>query len=582
VQAQADTADLVLTKSHTPLVVDAGSVVTYTLLVFNTGPASASSVQLTDTLPLRLTLLGASPPPGSQNGRVLTWSLGDLADEELQTVELVVQVDGDASGSLINQAQVSSSTEDPDLSDNAETDIAPLTHRSDLSVSKADTPDPVVASRLLTYTLYITNAGPSDAAQIVVSDTVPSETTVVSVDPLTQTQAGQSLTWSFPSFSSQQVRMITVVVSVDQDAVGAITNTVAVRSDSSDPDLSNNQALASTVVVEDADLEISKADDPDPVAAGGSVAYTLVITNHGPLDADGVWVTDTLPSGLSVVQTQPSVDSVVGSDLGWNLGTLGSGAVTTILIVVDVDPGQTGVLTNSAIVSAMTPDSVPSNNGAVIDTQVISRSNMTISKVDDPDPVYGSQILTYTLLVVNEGPSDATGVVVTDSLPASVALSSVQPPTQAQSAGELTWSLGMVASGASVPVTVVVAVDTEFVGPLTNAAGVSSDVEDPDESDNVAVEGTTVLPAVGLAVDKQATYGWPLSPGERITYTVVVSNVGAADATGVRVTDGLSPEVTYVVGSITLEPVGAGTEGTAPPELASGVTVGAGERVTVS
>ena len=582
VQAQGGGADLVLGKLHTPAVVDAGMAVTYTLVVVNTGPSSASSVLVTDTLPLSVTFVSASPVPNSQNGQILSWNLGVLPQDAWEAIQVVVTVNGDASGSVINTAEVSSGVVDPDPTNNVDADTTPLTQRADLSILKRDTPDPVVASQALTFTLTVTNDGPSDAQDVVVTDVLPPGIVVTSVEPVTSSQDGRTVIWEIGRLARGASRAITVVSVVERDVRGIITNTAAVGADTADDDLLNNQYSEPTLVIESADLGIGTLDEPDPVVAGTLLTYTLQITNGGPLDATGVWATDTLPAGVTVSSVQPATSTQDGQTLAWNLGTLANGAQSSIVVVAVVDGSVVGALANSATVSAVTPDPDSSNNQSLESTQVNAVADLVLSKSDESDPVAATQVITYALTVVNLGPSDAVNTSVTDTIPLSVTVSSVQPPTTTQSGRDLVWNRGVLAGGDTDVITIVARVDGAFTGTLTNEAAAFAATADPAPGNNTTSEDTTVTPAVDLQVDKTAAYASPLGAGDRITYTIVVSNAGAADATDALVRDALPANTAFVTGSIVLEPGGAGTAGTTSPVIGSGLAISAGERVTVT
>jgi uncharacterized repeat protein (TIGR01451 family) len=580
-------ADLILTKGHSPEVVAAGERVSFTLVVLNTSLDDAISTTVTDTLHPSVTLLSATPGYTSPDARTLVWDLGTLAGglvPTVRTITVAVQVDSDASVSVKNIAIAKSATNDPDLSNNVDTDTVILTKRSDLAVDKRDTPDPVVASQSLTYTITITNNGPSDVASVVVTDALPVGVTVSSVQPATSTQNSQTLVWNdLGPLGAGVTRTVLVELAVDRDVTGTITNTVLVGGIGTDPDTTNNQYTQSTLVLEQADIAIAKSAYPDPVRAGETLTYTLTVTNYGPLDAKDATISDTLPAGVGVTSVTPMTNAQIGQTLVWNLGTLSDGSSQTYVVVVVVGSDLTTTLDNAAVVTSTTPDPDAANNQAIQSTQVNTAADLAMSKTDRPDPVAASQTLTYTLSVVNNGPSDAAGLIVTDTLPLSVTVTTVQPPTDTQNGRTLIWnSLGTLPSGHSRAITVVLKVDDAFVGTITNAAGVTATTADPDTGDNVTTEDTTVTPVVDLHVLKTAALPATLTPGDTITYTIVVSNTGAANATGAVVFDPLPPGTHYLPNSIQLDPPTAGTAGTQPPTLATALTITAGQQVTLS
>ena len=171
-----------------------------------------------------------------------------------------------------------------------------------------------------------------------------------------------------------------------------------------------------------ADLSIIKSDSPDPVAAGSNLSYTLTVANAGPLDATGVTVTDTLPAGETLVSSSPGSPTCIESSgtLSCALGTLTSGTTATIEVQLAVDPSTRGSLTNTVSVAGNETDPDPANDTSTATTSVTGEADLSVVKSDSPDPVVAGTNLSYTLTVANAGPSDATGVALTDTLPAGV------------------------------------------------------------------------------------------------------------------------------------------------------------------
>jgi uncharacterized repeat protein (TIGR01451 family) len=180
-----------------------------------------------------------------------------------------------------------------------------------------------------------------------------------------------------------------------------------------------SRALFPDVGLATADLSLFKFDSADPVSTGSSFSYTLTVANDGPDAATAVDVTDTLPAGVTPVSATPSQGSCLppGATITCNLGTLAAVEAATVVISVTA-PGTTGQITNSATVSTTATDPDPSNNTASEDTTVVDPgADLSVAKFAEPDPAATSAPLTYTLLVSNSGPDDATGVTVTDRSP---------------------------------------------------------------------------------------------------------------------------------------------------------------------
>ena len=125
------------------------------------------------------------------------------------------------------------------------------------------------------------------------------------------------------------------------------------------------------------------------------------------------------------------------------------------------------------------------------------QADLELVKADDPDPVDAGETLTYTLSVANRGPSDASGVTVTDMLPPSVSFDSAAASqgTCMEAAGTVTCDLGDLAVDGTASVTI--AVVPSVAGTITNNASIDSAQEDPDTANNSDTEETLVQAATG-------------------------------------------------------------------------------------
>jgi uncharacterized repeat protein (TIGR01451 family) len=110
------------------------------------------------------------------------------------------------------------------------------------------------------------------------------------------------------------------------------------------------------------DLSVTKADSSDPVVAGGTLTYTLTVTNNGPSEATGVTLADILPNTVTFGSATPSQGSCskLDSTVTCSLGTLANGASVTVTMVVT--PTRAGLITNAANVMGNEGDSNTANN----------------------------------------------------------------------------------------------------------------------------------------------------------------------------------------------------------------------------
>ena len=439
-----------------------------------------------------------------------------------------------------------------EVKDTDHDDLKACQTEADLILSKHADPNPVTAGEILTYTLTLTNTGPDVAENVVITDTLPLS---VAFDENRSSlnclqQPDDTIICpigDLPSTPPANTTTVTIVVTTSID--GPITNRATASSDTPDPLLDNNaDILQTTMVIPAADLALSKTDAPDPVTAGESLTFTLTLTNYGPSRATGVTVTDPLADAVMFDDTSSSPgcteeEGIVTCDVG----ELAKGASTSLIVGVTVDSSATDNLTNTATVSGNETDSNPDNNTDLEVTSLNTVADLVLAKSDEPDPVVAGGLLTYTLTITNNGPSDAIGVLVTDTLPATFVFDSVTPEIVCNQTdvSVVHCNLGRMAAGGNLPITIVGTTTVTASGTITNTATVTSTTTDSDLINNTDIkEETTVIPVADLAVAKRDALD-PIQAGQTLTYTIIITNNGPSDATGIVVTDTLPTGVTF-------------------------------------
>jgi uncharacterized repeat protein (TIGR01451 family) len=239
-----------------------------------------------------------------------------------------------------------------------------------------------------------------------------------------------------------------------------------------------------------ADLAITgHSGSPDPVPVEGVLTYTITIQNLGPDPATAVSFSDDLAlSPSSVTSTKGTCDLAT---VTCNVDIIEPLETVTITITATVGPETPSPITNAATV--FSPDDTfaedPDNDYSEVVTTVTPFSDLALAMTDVPDPLLAGELLTYAFEVHNRGPSTATGIRVTDTLPSGVSF--VQAgPNCSEAAGVVTCEVGTLASGDRARPSITVRASA--AGTIANEAQVSSGVADPNPDNNMAAAETTV------------------------------------------------------------------------------------------
>jgi uncharacterized repeat protein (TIGR01451 family) len=564
-------ADLTINKSG-PASANAGTDITYTVTLTNSGPSAAASVSLTDAVPANTTFVSESqtagptfscitPAPGGTG--TITCTLGSFGVGSA-TFSITVHINPGATGTITNTANVSSSTTDPNPSGNNPTATTTVTASADLSVVKTAT-SAVTAGNNVTYHIVVTNNGPSDATAVNMSDTLPPNTTFVSE---TQT-GGPSFTCTNPSVGgtgtvSCSIATLTSGTTATFDIVakfaaatptGPSNNTATVSTTTPDPNPNNNSQTASVTVSGSADLTINKSG-PATATAGTNITYTVTLTNSGPSTAASVSLTDAVPANTTFVsesQTNGPIFSCSTPAAGGtgtitcSIGSFPMGSAT-FSITVHINPGAPGTVTNTANVATPTPDPNPNGNTPTVVTTIATSADLSIVKTATSAVSAGNNV-TYQIVVTNNGPSDATAVNMSDTLPPNTTFVS-ETQTGGPSftctnpavggTGAVSCSIATLTSGTTATFDIVAkSAAATPAGPSNNTATVSTTTPDPNSGNNSSTAVTQVSASLAdLSIAKTPAPG-PYGTGQPLTYTIVVTNSGPSSAAAVTVTDTL-------------------------------------------
>jgi uncharacterized repeat protein (TIGR01451 family) len=441
-------ADVSLTKSAAPTgscspaegaqpCVLHGQDVTYTLTESNSpGPDAATAPTIVDTLPVGEGFVSSTGSTCTAAGSpvVVTCPTSDLAVGKSHTVTIEASTSGiGALGAPLLQADhasVSSTTADPDGSNNDATADITVVPVADVSLTKSALPvsppgctaaqasqaggtQPCVLHGAdVVYTLTESNPlGPDGAASPTVVDMLPSGEGFVSSTGAACTAAGSPVVVSCPTSDLAVGATATVTIEASTSGIGALTapllqsDSASVSSTTVDPIGANNDATVSIDVLPVADVSLTKSalpvSPPGCTAAQASQAggvqpcvlhgqdVTYALTESNPLGPDAAaspTIVDALPSGEGFVSSTGAACTAAGSPVVVSCPTSDLGVGATATVTIEASTSGIGALSapllqsDSASVSSTTVDPNGANNDATASIDVLPIADVSLTK----------------------------------------------------------------------------------------------------------------------------------------------------------------------------------------------------------
>lgn len=565
------TSDLTLTKTHPSGPVLAGTTVGYTLTASNLGPSdTAGPIEISDVLPageafVSATGTGWNCPPPSDQTVVCTRAFGLISGATAPPVTVIATVGATVGPSTItNTATVNGPNFDPAPGNNVAHDPTVVSTSAAVTIAKSGS-RVVTAGATTSYSLVVTNAGPSDTANLVVSDTLPLGETAVSISGTGWACTLATLTCSRSDLgvTSSTITVVTLVASDIADGA-SLTNTASTSwSDSGGTNTSN--AVFTSTVQAIANLQLTKSAGTPKANAGDRESFSFGLTNTGASDAvQPITITDTLPSGMSFLSStgnwtctlMPGNTQRVDCRLDGTRRLPSGGTAPVLVLTVQLAASlTTGTITNTAVAATPTRESTLADNSASAAVTISQLTDLSITKTLTSAVRIGDRS-TFSLAVHNNGPSDAHAVTVVDVIPSSLTNIDVSgvDPTWACVIGSTTASgtpvdcslTGVLMAGGNAPAIVIGATVVAAAYPsFDNTATVATTTTDSDPSNNSSTITVAVPAQVTLSVVKQ--HLGVLVVGQNGSYRITVSNAGpTAQPGGYRITDALPAGLSYV------------------------------------
>ena len=554
-------------------VVRPGDRLEYTLTVTNVGDAVAGAVEVRDPMPDDLEIEAIDADGRVVDGIVL-FTGPDLAPGETYVRTIIARVVSPlANGtSIVNQATVAAGgvdepvdSDDPRTAEPADPTAVQVVSAADLSAStkRRVAPQGIVRpGDRVEYRIEVTNTGDDAATNVVVRDAIPE----VLLDAVAEGGRidGADAVWRIAGLAPGQTERFVLSATVRSPLADGTTvrNQGQISADgvadpflTDDPDTPEIGDPTVFTVTAEAVLSVVKIAAPDagfPVRPGGALSYTLAVANTGDAAADDVELIDDLDERL-IIESVPEPAFVEGRRLRWPIGTVSPGsapAVLTVRVRVPPEMPDGTRIANQAFVGELGSDD-PSTEVVGDPTAFLVQDRADLStttkSVVAEDGFRPGGIVTYEIAVQNTGTQRAHNVVVRDDFPAGLTLLATVPPGRVEDGEIVSWRIDALDAGARTLLSIRARIDNDVLDEtlIANQATIAADALPEVLSDDPTTEalddptGFAVVARPVLVLEKSVRddTGDDFAPGDPITYTLTLRNVGSDVARDVVVID---------------------------------------------
>lgn len=519
-------ADLAIEMGVNDTTHNFNSLVKWTLNVTNNGPDNATDVVVCDLLSKDLIYLSST---GNYDVKSGLWNIGTLERGKSVSIDIVTLVN--KTGKIANDASVSGREYDWNLTNNYDNQSIDVEVCADLAIEKLVNDTNPKFNSLVEWTLRVTNNGPDTATGVVVCDILPEG--LISIDK------SFNGTWNVGKLLNNQTKELTIICLVNK--TGKLVNIADIAGNEYDCNLTNNIVNKSIEVASSADLFVKKYVNNTAPDFGEIIKWSVVVSNNGPDIATNVQVNDLLDDGLIFVKSSSTKGSYDAKSGIWTIDSLAPETDETLNIYCKVN--KIGKILNFVSVNSTQYDWNESNNQDNESVNAVKIADLSVIKlINNSNPNY-NDLIKWTIIVSNNGPNMATGVIVNDLLPKSVEYISSYLSKGFYNPVNGIWDVGNLNAGEKLQLNIVSKIVK--TGDITNVVNVKGNEKDSNLTNNHFEKSVHVKPAADLSIEKSVSKQ-EVNINDLIEYVIEITNNGPDSAENIKVSELLNPNLKVI------------------------------------
>lgn len=519
-------ADLAIEMGVNDTTHNFNSLVKWTLNVTNNGPDNATDVVVCDLLSKDLIYLSST---GNYDVKSGLWNIGTLERGKSVSIDIVTLVN--KTGKIANDANVSGREYDWNLTNNYDNQSIDVEVCADLAIEKLVNDTNPKFNSLVEWTLRVTNNGPDTATGVVVCDILPEG--LISIDK------SFNGTWNVGKLLNNQTKELTIICLVNK--TGKLVNIADIAGNEYDCNLTNNIVNKSIEVASSADLFVKKYVNNTAPDFGEIIKWSVVVSNNGPDIATNVQVNDLLDDGLIFVKSSSTKGSYDAKSGIWTIDSLAPETDETLNIYCKVN--KIGKILNFVSVNSTQYDWNESNNQDNESVNAVKIADLSVIKlINNSNPNY-NDLIKWTIIVSNNGPNMATGVIVNDLLPKSVEYISSYLSKGFYNPVNGIWDVGNLNAGEKLQLNIVSKIVK--TGDITNVVNVKGNEKDSNLTNNHFEKSVHVKPAADLSIEKSVSKQ-EVNINDLIEYVIEITNNGPDSAENIKVSELLNPNLKVI------------------------------------